>query len=143
MSRQLTDNARYAKLRGMIMGVKRPVLEHFEMPTVAKCIQRIVDEGIVAKPCVSSFVSFKDFRSVRPSEEWKVYKLEGASMIAKQDYRDIPKNTFASVSVPSNFPISLIDNRESAGIQIFLRGNLGDFFCDVGKCAFERDFSHD
>ena len=127
----------------MIMGVKRPVLEHFEMPTVAKCVQRIVDERIVAKSCVSTFVSFKDFRSVRPSEERKVYKLEDASMIAKQDYRDIPKNTFAAVSVPSNFSIPLIDNRESAGIQIFLLGNLGDFLCDVSKCAIERDFPHD
>lgn len=137
---QSRHNARYAKLRSIICSVKRFIFKQLKMSTVAKGIQWMVDEGIIAESCIGARLCFQDFCTICSGKERKINVFEYSRVVAKQDNRDILTNAFFAVSISCYLGISLVNDWVLTLLQIFLFWNFYHLAGDIAKCIIKRNF---
>lgn len=138
----VADNARYAKLRGIIECMKHTFFKQFEMATVTKRENRILHERVISEMRVGSRLCFKDLCPVRTSKEREINILENSGMVAEQDNRNICEYTILLICVSSDVTIALINNWICPMLQIFLFRNLYNILCNVCEGFIERNFLH-
>lgn len=80
---QSRHNARYAKLRSIICSMKRFIFKQLKMSTVAKGIQWMVDEGIIAESCIGARFCSQDFCTVCSGKEREINVFEYSRVVAK------------------------------------------------------------